>query len=254
MTSPSATTATSTEADDLPFSSRTRTRIGLAAFAFLAYVPVLLTDTGKIVSDSKSYLYLDPSRFLANVSSIWNSQIAMGTVDHQVLGYLFPLGPIYWVLEELLNVPPWVAERLWLGTLIFTAGLGMRYLLRTLDVRGAGVRRGNARVHVHAVRAPVRDAAECLAHAVGRARLADRVHGARLATRRLEVPRAVRRDRAAGRFRQRGVARVRPASRPRCGSCTRCSSCAKPTGDARGQSCGALVCSRSAHRCGGSPA
>jgi arabinofuranan 3-O-arabinosyltransferase len=125
--------------DDVLSAERAHDRLSVALFILLAYVPVLLTDTGKTVADSKSYLYLDPGRFLANVSSIWNPQIGMGTVDHQVIGYLFPLGPFYWILEQVIGLPPWVAERLWLGTLICLAGLGTRYLLRALGVRGAGV-------------------------------------------------------------------------------------------------------------------
>ena len=39
----------------------------------------------------------------------------------------------------VLGMPAWVAQRLWLGTLLFAAGMGMRYLLRTLGVRGPGV-------------------------------------------------------------------------------------------------------------------
>src|SRR5665811_959158 len=34
-------------------------------FGLLAYVPLLFMDPGKVESDTKSYLYLDPSRLLA---------------------------------------------------------------------------------------------------------------------------------------------------------------------------------------------
>ena len=65
--------------------------------------------------------------------------IGLGTVTHQNIGYLFPLGPFYWVTHGLLGMPAWVAQRLWFATLLFAAGMGVRYLLRTLDVRGPGV-------------------------------------------------------------------------------------------------------------------
>ena len=55
----------------------------------------------------------------------------MGTVTHQYIGYLWPMGPFYWVFDQL-GVPDWVAQRLWLGTVMFAAGLGVRYLCRTL--------------------------------------------------------------------------------------------------------------------------
>ena len=113
--------------------------LGYALFALLVYVPVLLTDPGKVEADTKSYLYLDPGRFLSGVSSLWDPHIGLGTVSHQTIGYLFPLGPFYWVTEVAMGLPAWVAQRLWLGTLLFMAGLGMAYLLRTLSVRGPGV-------------------------------------------------------------------------------------------------------------------
>ena len=31
---------------------------------------------------------------------MWDPNIGMGTVTHQNIGYLFPMGPFYWVLEQ----------------------------------------------------------------------------------------------------------------------------------------------------------
>ncbi|MDQ1466485.1 MAG: arabinofuranan 3-O-arabinosyltransferase, partial [Actinomycetota bacterium] len=108
-------------------------------FALVAYVPLLLIDRGKVSSDTKSYLYLDPSRLLSRATSMWDPQVGLGTVSHQNIGYLFPMGPYYWLMERMLHVPAWFAQRIWLGTLLFAAGMGMRYLLRTLGVDGPGV-------------------------------------------------------------------------------------------------------------------
>src|ERR1700759_5027244 len=131
MTDPTAT-AVDAGAHELPLSAKTRTRVGLTLFALLAYAPLILTDSGKVESDSKAYFYLDPGRRLAGAASKWDPKIAPGTVSYQTLGYLLPIGPYYWITERLLNVPPWIAERIWLGTLILAAGLGVRYLLRAL--------------------------------------------------------------------------------------------------------------------------
>src|SRR5439155_9272280 len=46
-------------------------------------------------------------------------------------------GPYYWLMH-LVGVPAWVSQRIWLGTLLFAAALGMLFLLRTLNVRGPG--------------------------------------------------------------------------------------------------------------------
>ena len=43
------------------------------------------------------------------------------------------MGPWYW-LFHVLGVPTWVAQRLWMGTLLFAAGTGVRYLARLLGV------------------------------------------------------------------------------------------------------------------------
>ena len=76
---------------------------------------------------------------LAAAPSLWDPHVGLGTVTHQNVGYLFPMGPFFWVLEELVRMPAWVAQRLWLGTLLFAAGMGMRYLLKTLGVLGPGL-------------------------------------------------------------------------------------------------------------------
>ncbi len=105
--------------------------------AFLAYVPFLLTAQGKVTADSKQYLFLDPGRLLARAPYLWHPEVHLGTVTHQNIGYLFPAGPWFWAVDRL-GVPDWVAQRLWLGTILFVAGTGMLYLMRTLAVRDPG--------------------------------------------------------------------------------------------------------------------
>src|SRR5215212_1345801 len=112
--------------------------LGYTLLGLLAYVPVLLTKPGKVVADTKSYLYLDPGRLLERAFSMWDPNIGMGTVTHQNIVYVFPMGPYYWLLH-LVGVPAWVSQRLWFGSILFAAGLGVLFLLRTLNVRGPGV-------------------------------------------------------------------------------------------------------------------
>src|SRR5450432_3385648 len=96
-------TATSTvEAGDRSeHAARTTRRIGYALLALLAYVPMLLTHPGRVVADTKSYLYLDPDRLLSRAVSMWDPHIGLGTVTHQNIGYLFPMGPFYAVTHAL---------------------------------------------------------------------------------------------------------------------------------------------------------
>ena len=63
------------------------------------YVPLLLTARGRVVADTKQYLYLDPGRLLDRAPSMWDPNIGLGTVTHQNIGYLFPMGPWFWVFQ-----------------------------------------------------------------------------------------------------------------------------------------------------------
>lgn len=109
----------------------------VVALAAVTYVPLLLTHRGKVGADTKTYLYLDPSRLLADAGWLWDPGIGLGTVTHQNIGYLWPMGPYYWACQQI-GLPDWVAQRLWLGSVLFAAGMGVRFLLRTLNWRVPG--------------------------------------------------------------------------------------------------------------------
>ena len=101
----------------------------------VAYVPLLLNDVGRVAADTKAYLYLDPGRLLERALYMWQPEVALGSVTHQNIGYLWPVGPFFW-LGEALGLPDWITQRLWLGSVLLAAGLGMRWFLRTLGWRG----------------------------------------------------------------------------------------------------------------------
>ncbi len=106
--------------------------------ALFAFVPQLASQPGVVDSDTKSYLFIDPARFITQSASLWNPDIALGTVTHQQLGYLFPMGPFF-LATHGLGIPVWAAERLWVGATLFAAGTGVVYLAHTLKMRGPGV-------------------------------------------------------------------------------------------------------------------
>ncbi len=106
----------------------------LAVFAF---VPMLAAQPGVVTDDTKTYLYLDPGRYVRQAVSLWDPHVGLGTVTHQNIGYLLPMGPFYWALAEL-HVPLWVAQRLWMGCLLYAAGAGALYLCRVLGLTGPG--------------------------------------------------------------------------------------------------------------------
>ena len=117
---------------------RRTNRLLMLSLGLVAYVPLLLTHRGQIGADTKAYLYLDPGRLLSRAPSLWDPNTGMGTVTHQNIGYLLPMGPWYWSLHAL-GMPMWVAERLWLGTLLTLAGVGVWLLLRTIGWRGPAI-------------------------------------------------------------------------------------------------------------------
>jgi arabinofuranan 3-O-arabinosyltransferase len=116
----------------------TRRRAGYTALAALAYVPALLSHPGRVSADTKSYLYLDPARLFERAPSMWDPNVGLGTVTHQTIGYVFPMGPYYRTFDAL-SIPDWVAQRLWLGSLIFAAALGILRFARQLGRVGPGV-------------------------------------------------------------------------------------------------------------------
>ena len=106
-------------------------------FGLCAYVPILLTDPGRVSADTKSYLTIDPSAVLRRAPSMWDPSVGAGTVPHQNIGYLFPLGPYYWLMEAA-SIPDWITQRLLWGTLVFAAAFGMFRLVRWLGWGVAG--------------------------------------------------------------------------------------------------------------------
>ncbi len=105
--------------------------------ALIAVVPQLWSQPGVADSDNKSYLYLDAARYLRQSASMWDPTVGLGTVTHEQIGYLFPLGPFFWAVHAL-GIPLWVGQRLWVGGVLLAAGSGVLYLCRTLNLAGPG--------------------------------------------------------------------------------------------------------------------
>lgn len=120
------------------FRQRLRETVPSGILAATIYLPLLLTRAGRVGADTKTYLYLDPARMLGRAPTMWDPNIGMGTVTHQNIGYLWPIGPWYWA-ADLAGLPDWVAQRLWLGTILFAAGVGVRFLLKALGQEGPHV-------------------------------------------------------------------------------------------------------------------
>lgn len=108
----------------------------VALLAVLAYLPALLAAPGRMPADSKLYLYLDPAGFLGDAAGTFDPGQFAGWVPHQHVSYLWPAGPWFWLFETV-GVPDWIAHRLWIGSLMLAAGLGVRWCARLLGLGAA---------------------------------------------------------------------------------------------------------------------
>ena len=115
--------------------TRPRSLLVHVALAALVYIPIGLSSRGVVGADTKTYLYLDPGRLLERAPTMWDPNVGLGTLTHQNIGYLFPIGPWYWAFDTL-GAPDWFAQRMWLATILFAAGAGVLFLGRTLAWRG----------------------------------------------------------------------------------------------------------------------
>ena len=107
--------------------------LGVWLLAAFAYLPALTAEPGRMPTDTKLYLYLDPGRLIADAPFSWDTRQFAGWVPHQTIAYLWPSGPWFWTMEHL-GVPDWVAHRLWIGTILFLGGLGVRWAARHLGL------------------------------------------------------------------------------------------------------------------------
>lgn len=123
------------------------TLIAHLVLGVVSYLPLLLTARGRLAADTRQAVYLDPGRFLADALSMWDPSRDLGTVTHQNIVLVWPMG-VWYRAAEAVGVPLWLAQRAWTGSILFLAGAGVLYLARTLRwdlvVAAPGGRRGVA--------------------------------------------------------------------------------------------------------------
>lgn len=110
-------------------------RLDIAVLAVLAYLPALLSSPGRMPADTKLYLYTDPGGLIGRAASTFEPDQFAGWVPHQQITYLWPSGPWFWIFDTV-SVPDWIAHRLWIGTILFAAGLGARSCARHVGHTG----------------------------------------------------------------------------------------------------------------------
>ncbi|MCT2590281.1 alpha-(1-_3)-arabinofuranosyltransferase [Streptomyces sp. N2-109] len=120
-----------------PPEDRPRDRRWLLGFWLTALVGFLVNSPGKMTFDTKLGVVTDPWRFISDLGGLWQDQAGFGGISDQYIGYAFPMLP-YYALTDLLQIPTWLAERLWLSLIVTAAFWGA---LRLAERFGIGTHR-----------------------------------------------------------------------------------------------------------------
>lgn len=108
-------------------------RLRTAAVCSLLTAAVFLQEPGRVLTDTKLDLSVDPWSWLQRAMHLWEPHGWMGQVQNQAYGYLFPMGPFFGLWHSV-GVPAWVVQRLWASMLLCVALVGVARLTRAMRI------------------------------------------------------------------------------------------------------------------------
>lgn len=115
-------------------SDPTRFHLRLFAASVLLIGLACVQDAGMLIADTKFDLVLNPGDFLSRALHLWDAEGAFGQLQNQAYGYLWPMGPFF-LLGDLIQLPGWLVQRLWIGLVMVVAFVGAAKVIRALGVR-----------------------------------------------------------------------------------------------------------------------
>lgn len=110
-----------------------RSRRWLFGFWAAVLVAFLAVSPGRMTFETKLGVAADPFKFLGDLGELWHSRAGFGGIFDQYVGYAFPMLP-YYALSDLVQLPVWLAERLWLSLVVTVAFWGALRLAERLGI------------------------------------------------------------------------------------------------------------------------
>ena len=96
------------------------------------------THPGCIAADTKAYLYLDPAHLSCARRATCGTRTSRWARSPTRTSATCSRWDRGTGSSTSSDVPTWIAQRLWMGTLLFAAGTGVRYLARLLGIAAWG--------------------------------------------------------------------------------------------------------------------
>ncbi|MFH8792766.1 alpha-(1-_3)-arabinofuranosyltransferase [Streptomyces sp. NPDC017941] len=116
-----------------------RPRRWLFGFWAVVLVCFLAVKPGRMTFDTKLGVAVDPWQFLSDLGQLWHDRGGFGGIQDQYVGYAFPMLPFYG-LADAVQLPVWLAERLWMSLIVAVAFWGALRLAERLRIGSPGSR------------------------------------------------------------------------------------------------------------------